>query len=69
MNKGEILNNAFSIIGGEDGSFVIVLDEHEGGILPAKAWGFSNIGDLLHWMNEEADAWQKLAKPLGSTNG
>lgn len=66
MTKGEILNNEFKIMPRQGESFVITLDT--GTFIP-KVWGFSNIGDLLYWLNEEADAWQKLKHPLDSSNG
>jgi len=53
MNKGDLFKYQFDIVPCEEGTFIVHVAVNSGGYA-SKHYGFSNISDLMRWLQSHA---------------
>ena len=59
MDNGQLFLNAFRVLPCLGGGFVVTFDGYERTGIADKKWAFSNITDLMAWLNANAFAGMK----------
>lgn len=57
-DEGTILNGPFTVLPGQNGTFVIRIGSELTSPVPFDLWGFSSIDDLIAWLTLQAAAWK-----------